>query len=99
MYQPPHFREDRLAVQHGLIRAHPFGLLVTAGRAGLAANPLPFWLDAAASPLGTLKAHLARANDASCREVRYCSVLMPNGKSSDNEEVKIRVAVPLIVGR
>ena len=63
MYQPPHFREDRLAVQHGLIRAHPFGLLVTAGRAGLAANPLPFVLDAGASPLGTLKAHLARAND------------------------------------
>lgn len=62
MYQPPHFREDRLEIQHGLIRAHPLGLLVTNGSTGLVANPLPFVLDAAASPLGTLKAHLSRAN-------------------------------------
>ena len=62
MYQPPHFREDRLDVQHGLIRAHPLGMLVTNGSAGLVANPLPFVLDASASPLGTLKAHLSRAN-------------------------------------
>lgn len=62
MYQPPHFREDRLEVQHGLIRAHPLGMLVTNGSTGLVANPLPFVLDAAASPLGTLKAHLSRAN-------------------------------------
>ncbi|RDI55075.1 FMN-binding negative transcriptional regulator [Microvirga subterranea] len=62
MYQPPHFREDRLQVQHGLIRAHPLGMLVTNGSSGLVANPLPFVLDAAASPLGTLKAHLSRAN-------------------------------------
>jgi transcriptional regulator len=62
MYQPPHFREDRLAVQHDLIRAHPLGMLVTLGGAGLVANPIPFVLDAAASPNGTLRAHLARAN-------------------------------------
>lgn len=62
MYQPPHFREDRLEVQHAFIRSHPFGLLVTAGRSGLVANPAPFLLDEAASPQGTLKAHLARAN-------------------------------------
>lgn len=62
MYQPPHFREDRLEVQHGLIRAHPLGMLVTNGSTGLVANPLPFVLDAATSPLGTLKAHLSRAN-------------------------------------
>ena len=62
MYQPPHFREDRLDVQHALIGAHPFGLLVTTGSTGLLANPVPFMLDASASPLGTLKAHLARAN-------------------------------------
>lgn len=62
MYQPPHFREDRLDVQHGLIRAHPLGMLVTNGSAGLVANPLPFVLDASASPLGTLKAHLSQAN-------------------------------------
>lgn len=62
MYQPPHFREGRLEVQHALIRAHPLGLLVTNGEDGLLANPLPFLLDAAASPRGTLRAHLARAN-------------------------------------
>ncbi|QFU15868.1 FMN-binding negative transcriptional regulator [Microvirga thermotolerans] len=62
MYRPPHFREDRLDVQHRFIRAHPLGMLVTAGRSGLLANPVPFLLDAAASPYGMLKAHLARAN-------------------------------------
>jgi transcriptional regulator len=62
MYQPPHFREDRLDVQHALIRAHPLGLLVTFGGAGLVANPVPFVIDPSASPLGTLRAHLSRAN-------------------------------------
>ena len=62
MYQPPHFREDSLAVQHALIKAHPLGLLITLGSTGLVANPLPFVLDAAASPMGTLKTHLSRAN-------------------------------------
>jgi transcriptional regulator len=62
MYQPPHFREDRIEVQHDLIRAHPLGLLITAGPGGLMANPIPFVLDAAASERGTLRAHLARAN-------------------------------------
>jgi transcriptional regulator len=62
MYQPPHFREDDLAVQHALVKAHPLGLLVTLGSAGLEANPVPFVLDASASALGTLKAHLSRAN-------------------------------------
>jgi transcriptional regulator len=62
VYQPPQFREDRLAVQHDLIRAYPLGLLITAGRGGLLANPIPFVLDAAASEKGVLKGHLARAN-------------------------------------
>ncbi|ACA20852.1 FMN-binding negative transcriptional regulator [Methylobacterium sp. 4-46] len=62
MYQPPHFREDRLGVQHDLIRAHPLGLLVTAGPGGLMANPIPFLIDGQASERGTLRAHLARAN-------------------------------------
>ncbi|HEX5508559.1 MAG TPA: FMN-binding negative transcriptional regulator, partial [Pseudolabrys sp.] len=35
MYQPPHFREDRIEVQHALIRAHSLGLLITAGPGGL----------------------------------------------------------------
>ena len=62
MYQPPHHREDRLDVQHALIRAHPLGALVTLGASGLTASHIPFLIDPAASPLGTLRAHVARAN-------------------------------------
>jgi transcriptional regulator len=62
MYQPPHFREDRLAVQHALIQTHSLGLLVTAGPGGLQANHVPFLVDAGGSEHGTLRAHLARAN-------------------------------------
>jgi len=62
MYQPPHFREDRLAVQHALIREQPLGLLITAGPGGLQANHVPFLVDAGKSERGTLRAHLARAN-------------------------------------
>jgi transcriptional regulator len=62
MYQPPHFREDRLDVQHRLIASHPLGLLISAGPGGLQANHVPFVIDAAASERGTLRAHLARAN-------------------------------------
>ena len=62
MYQPPHFREDRLDVQHRLILAHPLGLLITAGAGGLQANHVPCLIDAGASERGTLRAHLARAN-------------------------------------
>jgi transcriptional regulator len=61
MYQPPAFREDRIEVQHGLIRSHPLGLLITAGPAGLLANPFPFVLDGAPG-IGTLRLHIARAN-------------------------------------
>jgi transcriptional regulator len=62
MYQPPHFKEEDIATLHALIRAHPLGLLITGGSEGLTANPLPFLLDAAASEKGTLRVHLARAN-------------------------------------
>jgi transcriptional regulator len=62
MYQPPHFREDRIEVQHDLIRRHPLGLLVTAGPGGLMANPIPFLIYADGSDFGTLRAHVARGN-------------------------------------
>jgi transcriptional regulator len=68
MYQPPHFREDDLAVQHALIRAHPLGLLITAGEQGIVANPVPFLLDEAGGEKGILRAHVARAN-AQWREI------------------------------
>lgn len=62
MYRPAHFEENRPEVLHALISAHPLGQLVTHGPEGLDANPLPFELDAAAGLLGTLRAHVARAN-------------------------------------
>ena len=63
MYQPPHHREDRLEVQHALIRGHPLGTLVTMGASGLVANAIPFILDPSRGEFGTLQAHLARANN------------------------------------
>lgn len=62
MYQPDQHREDRLAVQHDLIDAHPFGLLISAGAGGLLANGLPFLLRRDIGDLGRLEAHIARAN-------------------------------------
>jgi transcriptional regulator len=63
MYRPPYFREDRPEVLHALIRTHPFAQLITTGEQGLMANPLPLLIDPAASSNGTLRGHLARAND------------------------------------
>jgi len=62
MYEPPLHREDDLARQHALIQARRLGLLISHGPQGLIANAVPFLLDRAASKLGTLKAHVARAN-------------------------------------
>jgi transcriptional regulator len=62
MYQPPHFREDRIEVQHALIRDYPLGLLISAGAGGLMANPIPFLLDSGRTNPGVLRCHLARAN-------------------------------------
>ncbi len=62
MYRPAHFEENRTEVLHALMQAHPLAQLVTHGAEGLDANPLPFELDSTAGPLGTLRAHVARAN-------------------------------------
>jgi transcriptional regulator len=62
MYQTPHFREERLEVQHTLIRNHPLGLLITAGPGGLQANFIPFVVYSGTSAHGTLRCHLARGN-------------------------------------
>ena len=77
MYRPALFREDRLDVLHGLIQAHPFAQLVTAGRQGLQANPLPMLIDPQASPNGTLRGHLARGNDqvAALRKAKRALVI------------------------
>jgi len=62
MYLPPAFREDRLAVQHDLIRAYPLGLIITAGAGGLMASPIPVLIYPDEGAFGTLRAHLSRGN-------------------------------------
>lgn len=62
MYQPPHFRITARADLLDVVRAHPLGLLITAGPAGLMANAVPFVI-AGAPGAEILRAHLARSND------------------------------------
>ena len=62
MYLPLHFEETRVEVLRQLIRSHPLGALVTFGADGLNANHVPFEFDPDPAPLGTLRAHVARAN-------------------------------------
>jgi transcriptional regulator len=62
MYQPPAFREESLETLHALIRTHPLATLITAGPGGLLANLVPFTL-VDDGEKGTLRAHVARAND------------------------------------
>ncbi len=63
MYRPPAFREDRLETLHALIAAHPLATLVTAGADGLNATLIPFTIASDRGEKGTLRAHLAKAND------------------------------------
>jgi len=62
MYLPTHFEETRIEVLHELARQYPLGTLVTLGSQGLTANHIPFELDGAPAPYGTLRGHVARAN-------------------------------------
>ncbi|MEO8629275.1 MAG: FMN-binding negative transcriptional regulator [Betaproteobacteria bacterium] len=62
MYLPTQFEETRLDVLYQLIRARPLGMLVMLSSEGLNANHIPFEIDPAPSPLGTLRGHVARAN-------------------------------------
>lgn len=62
MYLPPHFATTNPQALRRLLNDNPLGTLVTHGDAGLDADHLPFEFDADAGPLGSLKAHVARAN-------------------------------------
>jgi transcriptional regulator len=62
MYIPAAFRESRIDVLHALIVENPFAALVSRTEGGLFATHLPFLLDAARGPYGTLLGHMARAN-------------------------------------
>jgi transcriptional regulator len=62
MYLPESFAERRSERLHEFIRSHPLGALVVLTRTGLDANHLPFDVDPVPAPLGTLRAHISRAN-------------------------------------
>ena len=62
MYQPPHFREDRLEVMHDLMRAHPLATVVSFDGDRVSANHLPLVLHAKGAERGTLRGHVAKAN-------------------------------------
>ncbi len=78
MYEVRHFAEDRLAVQHELIEAHPLGLMICNDADGrLAANQIPFMLLPELGEFGTLRAHVARANPqwTELQSVQECLVV------------------------
>jgi transcriptional regulator len=62
MYLPEHFAERRPEELQRIMRDFPLGILVTHTERGLDANHIPFELDAARGPRGTLQGHIARAN-------------------------------------
>ena len=61
MYLPSHFQIRNTHELHRIIQTHPLGILITQ-HDGLDANHLPFLLDNSLGHLGTLTAHIARAN-------------------------------------
>ncbi|GAB2837882.1 FMN-binding negative transcriptional regulator [Pseudoduganella ginsengisoli] len=62
MYCQPQFKQDRLDLQHDLIRSYPLGMLVVASPSGVTADLLPFMLYADEGECGVLRAHAPRAN-------------------------------------
>jgi transcriptional regulator len=62
MYIPPHFAQTQPEHLHRIMRTHPLGVLVRSSPEGLDADHIPFEFDPGAGPLGTLSAHVARAN-------------------------------------
>ncbi|WP_237831820.1 FMN-binding negative transcriptional regulator [Sandaracinobacteroides sayramensis] len=62
MHIPPGFQERDPAVAYRIMREARLPTLVTATAQGLAATPLPLFLDEKKGEKGTLYGHLARAN-------------------------------------
>src|SRR5262245_53849951 len=62
MYVPAAFAEPDLTKLHDFIERNSFGLLVSQVEGAPFASHLPFLLDRAAGPHGTLVGHMARAN-------------------------------------
>lgn len=63
MYIPPQFAVPATEDLHRIIRAYPFGILVSSQGDALDANHVPFEFDPARGLHGTLTCHVARAND------------------------------------
>lgn len=62
MYVPRYHQPGAHAGLHALMQAHPLAAWVCHTASGLVANHVPFVLDAARGPHGTLMGHVARAN-------------------------------------
>jgi transcriptional regulator len=62
MYIPAHFAQTNADALHRIMRAHPLGTLVRTEDGVLDADHIPFELEPDTGSLGTLKAHVARAN-------------------------------------
>ena len=62
MYIPKHFKVEDPNWIRSFMQANAFATLVTTLRGELFATHLPFLYDAEPAPLGTLRAHMARAN-------------------------------------
>lgn len=62
MHLPKPHQQNELDASFALIEAHPLGTWVCMGADGQIVNHIPFMLDRARGPCGTLRAHVARAN-------------------------------------
>jgi transcriptional regulator len=62
MYNPKHFATEDLAQMHALMGRYNFATLVTQHDGAPFASHLPFLVDPARGPYGTLLAHVARGN-------------------------------------
>lgn len=60
MFIPHLFEETRIDKMHEVITKSPLGAAIIHTPAGLDANHIPFHLDRASGPLGTLRAHFSR---------------------------------------
>lgn len=62
MYVQSIFEETRLEALHGLMHDYPMASLVVLTPDGLEANNVPFEIDTAPGPFGTLRCHVAKTN-------------------------------------
>lgn len=62
MYVSSHHQLNDREAMISLMESHPLGAWVLHSQAGLVANHVPFFLDRARGPHGTLMGHVARAN-------------------------------------